>query len=115
MTGFFPWQITNLRKLAQRVENNTLPHAMLLTGNSGLGKREFAQNFAHLLLCENQLFSDVEAFEKLRPCGGCHSCKLIAAGTHPDLSIVAPESDNGIIGIDQIRQLREFFLLKSSR
>lgn len=118
MTCFLPWQLTNLHKLAQRVNNNTLPHAMLLTGNSGLGKLEFAQNFAHLLLCESQALlsttkSNAADVETLLPCGHCHSCKLISAGTHPDLSIVAPESDNGIIGIDQIRQLREFFLLKS--
>jgi len=117
MTGFLPWQLTNLRNLVKRVEDNALPHAMLLTGNRGLGKLEFAQNFAHLLLCESQTLlttvtSSTTQVENLRPCGHCHSCKLVSAGTHPDLRIVEPESDAGIIGIDQIRQLREFFLLK---
>ncbi len=113
MTHHYPWQLSNLQHLKQRVEDKVLPHAILLTGNRGLGKREFAQYFAHLLLCESSVFSAATKLEDLKPCGHCHSCKLILADTHPDLSIVEPEKDNGIIGIDQIRQLREFFLLKS--
>ena len=105
MTHFLPWQLANLDSLKKRVENNALPHALLLTGNRGLGKLEFAQHFAHLLLCESLDFSTPTEVESLKPCGQCHSCKLVAAGTHPDLSIVQPEADKEIIGIDQIRQL----------
>lgn len=113
MTNFLPWQLSNLDNLKKRVETNTLPHALLLTGNRGLGKLDFAQQFAHLLLCESLDISTVTELESLISCGQCHSCKLVAAGNHPDLSIVEPEADKEIIGIDRIRQLREFFLLKS--
>jgi DNA polymerase III subunit delta' len=38
------------------------------------------------------------------PCGQCRACKLIAAGKHPDLRLVAPEGN--ALKIDQVRALQ---------
>lgn len=82
-----------------------LPHALLLHGPEGLGKRTFAWRLAQSLLCTHP-GADAAA------CGSCHSCRLFAAGTHPDLLSVAPLGDSASIVIDQIRDVRRFVELR---
>jgi DNA polymerase-3 subunit delta' len=98
-----PWHEENWRQLAERRARGTLPHALLLCGPQGLGKRAFAGAFAAALLCQ-QPRDDGGA------CGVCRTCLLIAAGSHPDLVRVGIElRDDGKprteITIDQIRTL----------
>lgn len=62
-----------------------MPHALLLAGPSGVGKREFAQALAARMLCERA--RSVE-----QACGTCTSCRLIATDGHPDLLVVRPEA-----------------------
>jgi DNA polymerase III subunit delta' len=64
----------------------TLPHAMLIRGQAGLGKRQLAVALAQGVLCEN---ADAGPGE---PCGNCAACHLLAAGTHPDFRLLEPES-----------------------
>lgn len=78
-----PWHDAPYADLWQRVESN-LPHALLLTGETGIGKRRFADAFAAALLCQ----SPQGGFA----CGNCKSCLLVKAGTHPDLLLVTPEA-----------------------
>ncbi len=63
-----------------------LPHALLLAGPAGVGKREFAEAVAMRLLCER-------ADGSARACGECDSCRWFAAGNHPDFRWVIPEAD----------------------
>lgn len=79
----FPWQSEVWTELTQRLARGRLPHALLFSGPAGTGKRDFARQFAHSLLCE-QRGSDGA------PCGTCASCRLLAAGTHPDLHALRP-------------------------
>lgn len=66
-----------------------LGHAYLLVGPEGIGKRRFARCLAASLLCPE---TDPAVLES---CGRCHSCKQIAAGSHPDLLEVGlPEGKN---------------------
>ena len=65
-------------------------HAYLFVGPHGVGKHTFARELAKALLCE-------KANERFEACDVCASCKLVAAGTHPDLFMVArPENKIGI-------------------
>ena len=48
----FPWQKTQWHKLTRLFDSGRLPHAMLLLGNQGLGKTEFATSLAHAVLCQ---------------------------------------------------------------
>jgi len=63
-------------------KNGRLGHAYLFVGPKGVGKHTFARELAKALLCETKT-------EKLEACELCDSCKLVAAGTHPDLFTVA--------------------------
>lgn len=90
------WQQSQWQYLMSRVNSKTFPHALLLKGQSGLGKTEFALALAELLLCEQK--ND-------KACGLCKSCKLLAAESHPDFHLLQPSADGKIIKIEQIREV----------
>jgi DNA polymerase-3 subunit delta' len=105
-----------------------LPHALLLIGPPGVGKRDFAEQLVALLLCE-AVTPDMKA------CGQCVACHWLASGNHPDFRRIAPDGDDketeetksaksgekakkqgaGIIRIDQIRELEDFVFVGSHR
>ncbi|HID24631.1 MAG TPA: DNA polymerase III subunit delta' [Planctomycetaceae bacterium] len=64
------------------IRRGRLAHAYLFTGPEGIGKRQFALRLAQSLLCQRASEEAVEF------CGECHACKMLAAGTHPDLLLV---------------------------
>ena len=77
MTTLFPWQQTVWQHIVDRVEQQRMPHAVLLTGVAGLGKKQLAVKMAESLLC-------LAADKQFNACGVCHSCQLMQAGNHPD-------------------------------
>ncbi len=68
--------------LAGAIQHRRIGHAYLITGPAQVGKTTLAITFAMALNC----LSDVA-----RPCGRCRACTLIAAGRHPDVSVIEPE------------------------
>lgn len=97
------WCRAQWNVLAARAANGTLPHALLLCGPSGLGKRALTEAFVRARLCESPRDGNA--------CGSCKTCKLLAAGTHPDRMLVTLELNpkTGVmrkeIVVDQIRDL----------
>ena len=70
-----------------------MPHALLLSGAAGLGKRIFAEQIAALLLCERD--GDLA-------CGECRACRLFASRsqrdpeeTRPDGTLAQPHGHPG--------------------
>lgn len=94
----FPWQNKQWLYLQQRLQQNSLPHAILLNGVAGLGKNQFAQAFIYSLLCEQKN-------EQGYACGNCRSCIWLQAQSHPDFFLVQPDEEGTTIKIDMIRQL----------
>src|SRR3990167_9344519 len=92
----YPWQQLQWQQLLSQHQQQRLPQALLLSGQSGLGKKEFALSVANLVLCEK---NDTGA------CGHCRSCRLFQAGNHPDFLHVSPEENSKTVKIDQIREL----------
>ncbi len=78
----FPWQDDAWRQLQQL--GARLPHAILFYGREGIGKTEFAEQFAQALLCERP---DGHG----HACGECASCGWFAQYSHPDYRRVRPE------------------------
>jgi DNA polymerase-3 subunit delta' len=62
-------------------------HAVLLHGPTGVGKLETALLIARDELCERPRDRAGD-----RSCGTCASCLLFAAGSHPDLRVVVPDT-----------------------
>jgi len=96
----YSWQENAWRSFIRQVEERKLPHAVLITGAEGIGIERFGRAMAHFLLCRNPIESVA--------CGSCKSCRLIAAGSHPDLFELAPAEKSKAILVDQVRELTDF-------
>lgn len=104
MATLYPWLTSAWNRLASALAQGRFPHALLITGQPGIGKGAFAGYLAQSLLCE----------ARDKPCGHCKTCLLYQAGTHPDNSYITfeplksdPEKLSKTIGIDQVRALTE--------
>jgi DNA polymerase III subunit delta' len=93
----YPWLQEVWEQLQAVRGSGQLPHAMLFAGAEGLGKFELAQALAWSLLCKSP--SDTG-----QPCMQCSGCNLMAAGNHPDLTVIEPEEEGKAIKIDTIRE-----------
>ncbi|OOG63310.1 DNA polymerase III subunit delta' [Rhodanobacter sp. B04] len=105
-----PWHAEHWLRLQARRQRDALPHALLLCGPAGLGKRAFAQRFVQGLLCERPIEGEA--------CGGCRSCLLLAAGSHPDLVALSfGLRKDGVqrseIVVEQIRELSARLAMRS--
>ncbi len=95
-----PWQRDAWAPLWRCQRDARMPHALLLCGPPGVGKRAFVERLAAALFCAGP-GADGE------PCGECRGCRLRAAGNHPDRIELRPEEGKSTIRIEQIRQLGE--------
>src|SRR5690606_28392038 len=91
-----PWCSREVDQLRRAWREGRLPHALLVQGADGLGKRAFSAWLGAAVLCERSAQGELEM------CGACASCALIKARTHPDLLWVAPEEGKQQISIDQV-------------
>lgn len=96
----YAWQSQQWQRLVQLAADQKIPHALILSGHQGVGKRHFAEAIGYFLLCRSPV-------NKV-PCGRCKGCELNQAGTHPDLFFLEPEDGSRVIKIDQVRKLTEF-------
>lgn len=88
-----------LSALWRDFEAGRLPHALLLSGESGIGKKTFARTLGQALLCT------AEGEEK--PCGKCRECRRFLNGTHPDALFPVPLPKEKSIKIDSLREMIE--------
>jgi DNA polymerase-3 subunit delta' len=65
-------------RFRQTLASGRLASTYLFVGPSGIGKRRFAMELARSLLCTETPDAALES------CGRCESCRLFAAGNHPD-------------------------------
>ncbi|WP_416885302.1 DNA polymerase III subunit delta' [Marinospirillum sp.] len=94
-----PWHATIWQQWHQQLYADRLPHALLISGEAGLGKRTLARALAHFLLCEQP--------QGQHPCGHCAGCQLLESGFHPDWYNLQPEAEGKAIRIDAIRDLTQ--------
>ncbi len=105
-SAFLPWWQTPWRAVVEQMRGDRMPHALLITGIDGLGKRGFAREIARALTCR-------ETGPDGRACGHCTACALDAGGNHPDHLRVYLQEDAAEIRVDQIRELSADLALKS--
>jgi DNA polymerase III subunit delta' len=115
MSCVYPWQGADRRRLLGLRAH--LPHAVLLAGPKGVGKRALAHDWGKTLLCESPS-AEGDA------CNQCQACHWFVAGTHPDwlhLTLEEKETKDGEIRlaseitVDQARRAIEFAQLSSYR
>lgn len=90
-----PWLPARAQQLQQRVDDGRLPHALLIRGLPGSGKRAFARWFAEGLQCHVP--------QQGQSCGSCPSCAQHRVFSHPDYRELAPEK--AVIKVDEVRDL----------
>lgn len=100
-----PWNTELWQDLVERYHGVGLPHASLLLGNEGTGKRPLAFKLAKFLLCKA---ADKKTAKYEASCNECHSCKLFDAGSHPDYFICDQEAKGKQIKVDTVRKLNDF-------
>ena len=100
-----------------------LPHALLISGQRGIGKFDLARAFAAALLCERPTASG-------EACGTCAACSWLEQGNHPDFRLLQPDAlaeceaaadaagkkkPSQQITIDQVRGLDDFLHVGTHR
>lgn len=98
--GDFAGNTAVKKQLAAEIDAGRFPHALLLEGAPGTGRRTLARLIARAALCRSQEPAS-------RPCGACPACQKAVP---PDLTEVG--GDGAAIPVDTIRWLRDEAYLK---
>jgi len=106
-----PWQAGDWQRIGAVTGRDRLPHALLLIGEPGCGAVVLAGALAARLLCEQPVGGDAFA----PACGRCVACRLVAAGSHPDLFRLEPEEGHEQIRVDEARAAVDFAGLKAGQ
>lgn len=72
------------------------PHALILQGEDGCGKKTFARLIAKALVCRDR---------DNAPCGVCPSCIRAAAGSHPDIRVVEGSGATHSLSVDAVKSV----------
>ncbi len=112
MKEYFPRLFGNEKaknRIGRAILGSTLPHALLIIGEEGSGKRTLALEIATSLNCENK---GKEGYAL--PCDTCNTCKRIREGNYLDLTRLSRARDKATIGVEEVRLFREDMFLSST-
>lgn len=77
------------------LENDRLPHALIIEGERGLGRHALTDILASGAVCSGEK----------KPCGICRECQQAQKHTHPDITTVSP--DGAVFKVDAVRKIRQ--------
>ena len=80
-----PW----LEPIWDSIDLAAFPNAVLIHGQSGIGKFEFSIELAKALLCE--------ASQGAKPCNHCEACRWFDSANHPDFIALVPETHRKLL------------------
>ena len=79
-------------RLSKLMESGRFPHALIIEGEEGIGKKTLAKDIACALVCRG---ND-------KPCGECSQCKKAIGAIHPDISEYIPANS---FHVDTVRNI----------
>ena len=85
------------KQITYLLESNRLPHAIIIEGDIGLGKKTLAREIAMYLVCKNED----------KPCFSCSACKKAMSGGHPDIFEYSGGLTARSFHIDVIRNVKQ--------
>lgn len=77
--------------------SNRLPHAIVIEGEEGLGKRTLAKEIALNLFCKSED----------KPCRACPQCSKVMKGIHPDIYEYSATGGARSFHVDVVRDVKE--------
>ena len=90
--------------VSNMILNKKLPHAILITGEEGSGKKSAALYLAASALCERG---------NGEPCGTCDSCRKIIGGIHADVNLYTPE-ESGNYKVETARKIKSDSFIRAN-
>jgi DNA polymerase-3 subunit delta' len=112
-----PWNRALFQQLS--ADRARMPHALLLHGPAGVGKRDLGLALAQWVLCE--------APTPTGACGECDACNWFVQGNHPDYRYLEPKEEetdetgkvikkaSKEIKVEAVREITEFLYLSAHR
>lgn len=82
-------------RLSKLMESGRFPHALIIEGEEGIGKKTLAKDIACALVCRG---ND-------KPCGECAQCKKAIGAIHPDISEYIPARTANSFHVDTVRNI----------
>lgn len=89
---------TAKRLISECIERGRFPHAVLIEGAGGYGKRTFARFIAGAAICE--------ADDDIKPCGVCSHCKKLEGSNHPDIMTFSGSFSARSFSVDAVRKIK---------
>lgn len=86
------------KRLADEIAEGRFPHAYILAGKPGSGKRTLALHIAAALACKSRA---------ALPCGICDNCQKILSGFSPDVIFIRKDPDKKEFTVNLIRQIKD--------
>ena len=90
-------------RLVSSIKSSTLPHAFLITGKTGSGKKTLVNEIAMALNCERK----TDAL----PCHICNTCRRIKDGNYTDIYTLRRSSSKASIGVEEVRDFKSQMML----
>lgn len=84
-----------LERLGTLFDSGRFPHALMIEGEQGIGKRTLARQLAAMLECR----------EEDKPCHDCSQCKKVIKGIHPDVFEHSADGGSSVFKVDVIRKV----------
>lgn len=88
-------QTAAVHLLLRLIARDRLPHALILEGLPGCGRRSLAMAIAQAQLCSERRDGDA--------CDACASCRMVRGNSHPDLVALPHDSEPGDCGVEEVR------------
>lgn len=85
--------------LSSAFSQNAFPHALLIAGERGIGKKTLAALISRALVCSGED----------KPCNKCNSCEKAKSNIHPDISFIDAEESS--VDVKRIRDLKRDAIL----